>query len=83
MVGDAFRVGIVLRIVPREPLPLLIGDEDCVETGGVPDPVRLVDVGEDERGEEGVTLFERGGKTWQVSQEVELRTASRTYRVTR
>jgi hypothetical protein len=49
----------------------------------VPDPVRLVDVGEDERGEEGVTLFERGGKTWQVSQEVELRTASRTYRVTR
>jgi hypothetical protein len=29
----------------------------------VPDPMRLVDVGEDEGGEESVTLFERGEKT--------------------
>jgi hypothetical protein len=28
--------------------------------------VRLVDVGEDEGGEKGVTLFERGKKTWAV-----------------
>jgi hypothetical protein len=63
MVGDAFRVGIVFWIASREPLRFLMGEDCDLETGGVPDPMRLVDVGEDEGGEESVTLFERGEKT--------------------